>query len=204
MKTSKINSQFQFGEEIWCVSVINTGVKLGGHSVLVVEGLKRGVKNFPELFVGQYDIRARTFSPPKSVLENAKGLLTEVRCFEENEYKRNYSEYKGKSYLVTPNNVNQMIASIKADKEKVDKFMQELNKIEVEDAHNQDEKLTALFSKEENYLKYQQLGKHSVFTDPQEGDNCAGWCNEKLAVAGVGDGKEKPKPKISSGECVIS
>ena len=56
-------------------------------------------------------------------------------------------------------------------------------------------------------LKYQKLGKShflvGFFGDSEDGDNCTGWCLEKLAVAGIGDGTGKPKPAKQAGQCLI-
>jgi hypothetical protein len=56
-------------------------------------------------------------------------------------------------------------------------------------------------------LRYQKLGKYHPLTrllgDPLNGDNCTGWCLEKLAIAGIGSGDGKPKPFWQAGQCTF-
>ena len=205
---SRINPKYIITPEKWVISVMNTGSILGGHSVMVIEGIgqySERVGLFGNgFFVNQYDIRAIVFESGSSSASNCKGIISEVRCFEGNEHTRDYSKFPAKSHYCDPNRAKEMIYSIHQDKQKVESFMKEIHNIEnIETKEAQQERLAALLSSEDKYLKYQTRGAHGILTKISDGDNCAGWCNEKLAIAGIGDGTQLPKPKIAAGQCVI-
>lgn len=178
---SKVKSNYEFDEETWVVSVVNTGDKLPGHAIIVVEGIKlldeRGAKS---AFITQYDIQAALFpnEMQDSVL-NKKGYIKEIRIFETS---RDYKLYQSKSHYALPEKVKDMIASIEADK------------IICERASKN----------EPNYEfpSYQLYGE-GFFGSKGKGDNCAGWCDKKLALAGIGNGTGKPKPKVVASRCII-
>ena len=200
MPQSKINSKFEFNKNKWVVSVLNTQPSLfsGGHAAIVVEGEEMDGKPF----IGQYDIGAYGDDRLQANSINIKDDITNIKCFEnadnrkafpktERDKKDSYEEkkYPAMSYNVSPDAAKKMIASIKEDKERTEKARQ----------NGFDEKGEPI-----RFLKFQRLGKHhplvKIFGDPNEGNNCAGWCLEKLAVAGIGDETGKPKPKVVSGE----
>jgi hypothetical protein len=226
---SAISSGYRYNEQMWVVSILNTGARLGGHSVLVVEGIRGN-----DVFLGSYDILARAlpdqngaglFSSFENI--NRKGYISQVRVFEntkpvvvahtekttegvvlvtagvppifasltthetpvQNMGRFDYSQYPAQSYYIPAAKAEEMIVAIKLDKsvcEKADAG---------QGPGNGPDKT--------EYPPYQMLGKDSMFTNPENGDNCAGWCLKKLAIAGIGDGTGKPMPAKATGQCTI-
>lgn len=190
---SKINNKFDYDSDKWVVSIINTAPGKG-HSVIVVEGQIKVVdeKFFPTYkeFIGQYDISANAQDVGYGCGINTSGYITKIRCYENEQCTRDYekAKYPSKSFWVTPSDAQAMIDSIKNDADYIQNAW---------DTGNVDQ-----------LLKYQNLGKHhplvELFGEPDKGDNCTGWCLEKLAIAGIGDGKGKPKPtKQTESNCMI-
>lgn len=190
---SKINKEFDYNHNKWVVSIINTASGQG-HSAIVVEGQIKGddSKFHPTYknFIGQYDISANAQDDGDGCGINTNGYITKIKCFENERCKRDFEKanYPSKSYWVRPDDAQKMIQSIKADAIKIERAW----------ATNDMSQM----------LKYQKLGKHHIlvqlFGDPEKGDNCTGWCLEKLAIAGIGDGKGKPKPtKQTESNCVL-
>ena len=114
---SKVNSSYKIYENLWVVSVINTGSKLSGHSQLVVEGI---VQNEP--FVKIFDIRATPTEARSSFFNrlNAKGVITKIVIHEQYKEGRDYERYTSKSYYAEPEHVNKTIEAIKAEKDRCD------------------------------------------------------------------------------------
>jgi hypothetical protein len=264
---SRIDSTIGISIDAWAVSVLNTGSKFGGHSMIVVEGLvlQDGV---PKLFVGQYDIlagerpapllpvaennaaagagagagssssshtttsassthsagssgstssssTASITSPFSSTTASSKSstahtttsgsggafssstpfssastggagdqVITIVRCFEGNEYGRDYSGFSARTYAEIPRvHVENMIASIKADQRQTEQ---------------------ALRGNAE-FIPYQMLGSDSLLSDGSDGINCAQWVKQKLDVAHINHGNRKSKPKklAPDSTCII-
>lgn len=188
--TSRINSKHEFNENFWLISVVNTGNRFKGHSVLVVEGITKisddNASFFnQQLFVGRYDITAELYEQQDSSI-NLKGYINEVRIKEGSTYEavltRDYGQFSSKTHPpVEYIKVQKMLESIHADKKKVALSLQQGS----------------------GFLEFQQVGKNSLLADEGRGDNCAGWILEKLAIVGIGDGTAKPVPAKVSGDCKI-
>ena len=104
MPKSRVTTDYEFNEEEWVVSVLNSGSAIEGHSVLVVEGMDNG-----HLFVGHYDINAK-------IITGGKGVITRINCNESDSYLFEYKEFTRKSYRYIPKGkVREMISSIRAD-----------------------------------------------------------------------------------------
>jgi len=169
------------------LSVLNTGNKFSGHSVLVVEGIEGD-----KLFVGQYDITA-TIAPPaagdakqdgqatgvinQASIENnfnVKGHINKIRCYESENYSIDYSKFSSKSYRYVPASAaKRMISSIKSDAKRIDENLEK--------------------------QRYQFLGKNFPWVNSDNGHNCASWVQEKLEIAGIDHGNTKSKPKKVAG-----
>jgi hypothetical protein len=181
MRSSRVKENYEFNTEIWVVSVLNTGSKLGGHAMIVVEGIQRNSHSlYDQLFIGQYDIRATLDEFQDSSL-NSKGKITEIKCHEGFEYKREYKMYTSKCHYVTPLKAKEMIASIKEDQAVCERA-----------SHGKGD-----------YPSFQYLGTNHLLSETNMGDNCASWCLKKLAIAGIGDGSGKSKPEKVAGGCLI-
>ncbi len=212
MRQSKINPKFEYNEAKWVVSVLNTtGSLIDGHAAIVVEGIENDHFSLnKKVFIGQYDISANS---EEGGLINPQGYITKIKCYENEENKRDYESkrYPSQSYYITRLAAWKMVASIKADRARTEQAMENwarnsrnLKKGE----HEQKESfILDLDGKPIEPISYQKLGKHHPFVklllDPEQGDNCAGWCLEKLAIAGIGDGTGIPKPKVISGQCLL-
>lgn len=167
---SKIKKGCYFDKDSWLVSVLNTGDKLSGHSVLVVEGIRMNpITSRNELFVKQYDIQAELYQEQTDFI-NRKGKIVEVRCFEG--YSRELSIYPSRSYNVNPIKAKEMIKSIEQDIAICEKAKK----------------------RQAEFPNYQLVGEGHFLSDIGMGDNCASWSIKKLAIAGYGDGTGKPKP----------
>ena len=112
---SRINGDYEINEQQWVISILNTtGSLVSGHSAIVVEGLEADSKSiYMKPFIGQYDIAAASEEGGM----NAKGYITKIKIFENEQNKRNYAEekYPARSYYATPAAAKQMILSIKED-----------------------------------------------------------------------------------------
>jgi hypothetical protein len=187
MPQSRINETYEYNENIWIISVVNTtGSIVAGHTAIVVEGLEKMDGIYEKPFIGQYDIAAN--AEEESCI-NVKGYITKIKCFENEENKRDYAKekYPALSYYVEPIKAKEMIRSVKEDALKTKQAMTIGSYVDL--------------------LRYQKLGKNHLLTqllgDPLNGDNCTGWCLEKLAIAGVGNGNGKPKPFWQAGQCIF-
>ncbi len=162
MRKSRIHEEFEFNEDVYIVSIlnINTGdglQKIMGHSTLLVEGLSplpgAGIAT-NTLFVGQYDLLG----------DDQKGVVSQIRVFEKDDYQRDYKDFPAVSYYVGRIKALEMIASIKKDAERVG---QQGEKIPFE--------MVQLLRGGDSY-------------------NCTKWCYEKLKLCGIDiTGKPKPK-----------
>lgn len=150
---SEVNSKYVIKEDLWVVSVLNSGdTRLHlGHSFIVVEGFSED-----SLFVGHYDLKTDEISNIR--------VVSEIRCFESTKcnYPQPYSTLPSSSYHADPDNVCDMIKSIKQD---IDK--------------------TAKAQKPDEYIQYSFTGRdHFLFKFFKENNiNCADWCIEKLKIA---------------------
>jgi len=194
MGKSIINNEFEYDEQTWIVTVLNTGSKFGGHSIIVVEGLKtNSIHNRVENFIGQYDIKFTKYAIQDSSF-NTKGYVSSVDIFENTKSERHYGDHTAKSYCVDAGKAQEMILSIKKDQDKI----HQLNAMITNGSVAQDA-IDSVFIKQYGFLEYQLIGKSSVLADEGAGDNCAGWTLAKLAVAGIGDGNGKPIPQKAAG-----
>ncbi len=190
---SEVNESFHYNAEEWLVSVLNTGDKLGGHSIVVVEGLKKAdissvslqFEPHLEKFVGQYEISAVSEDAPSSSL-NPKGYICNVKCTETKEVTRpgGYKQFPSRSYKVDAEDASKMITSIK-----------------------EDEQICLRARRGEGaYPPYQKLGTDHPFVrligNVNDGHSCASWCARKLEIA-TGGKHNGAKPKISAGQCLI-
>lgn len=189
MPKSVINVNYSFDKDVFVVSVLNIGSKLTGHSVLIVEGI--AIENeygfFKDsLFIGQYDILCRPYVMQGSSM-NTKGFITDIRMFESHDVKRDYSQYTAKSYYITSQNCKVMLASIQADKAKVERLK---NMIEVGEIS--EDNVDSAFINKHGFLEYHLIG-----------NNCADWCVDKLRIAGVNITALYGKPEIIAGGCNV-
>lgn len=190
-RISAVNKNFSFTTDRWIVSKLNwdtgtTGL-LGGHIVLVVEGLVRDPVSFHslQLFVGQYDMNAlplddeanSIFQYIPEQLRNVKGIVSDIRVYEGNHYTVNdkfnalekYPSCHSKSAYRTPGQAKRMIDSIKEDKQKTDQAKAK-NPWMIED-----------------FIPYQSAGDKR-FNAKNEGHNCVTWVESKLQLTGLTEG----------------
>ena len=200
MPNSRITPNYQYDENQWVISVLNTAGKDSGHSAIVVEGLERAGGSPHSLpFIGQYEITAAAEEGSGSI--NVVGIITRIKCFENEQNTRDYERerYPARSYYATPAAAKAMIAAIKKDQLLTEQAMK-----------NSTRRVSgeALISGDDGQpieaLRYQKLGMDHplvrLLGNPANGDNCAGWCLKKLAIAGIGDGHGKPKPYWQAGQ----
>ncbi len=211
MTKSKIDPKFEYNETKWVVSVLNTTRSLiEGHIAIVVEGIEEDHFSLnKKIFIGQYDISAAA----EGGSINPQGYISKIKCFENGENKRDYEKerYPGQSYYVTRLAAWKMIAAIKADyartEQAMENYARKKRNLRKEEYEVKESLIVDLDGKPIEPLPYQKLGKHHPFVkllfNPEQGDNCAGWCLEKLAIAGIGDGTGIPKPKVVSGQCLL-
>lgn len=214
MPKSQINSDFEFNEKKWVISILNTTPRdiIQGHSAIVIEGLVKDPLSISGLkpILIQYDLTSAAEENQNSI--NTKGYITKIRRYgttEEDkekgtENKRNYEELKfpAKSYRVETDAAKRMIDSIESDRHRTEQAMENWSR-----ASSGQEPIRGEDGEPVRPLRYQKLGKHhpivELFGVNSHGDNCAGWCIEKLSVAGIGDGTDKPKPAVAAGQCLI-
>ncbi len=169
---SQVNARFTIENSISVVSVLNSGSTRFdfGHSVIVVEMFdEKG-----DFRVGQYDLCAKDIS--------GEMIVSEIRCFESHGYQNSkpYSIYPNSSWCADPENVCNMIKSIKEDQEKTEKAKKGQGQ----------------------YIKYSFVGEnHFCIKFFQENNmNCADWCLEKLKIAVPNiEYRGTAKPKLLAG-----
>lgn len=180
MLKSQIQPSWDILEQSWVVSLLNTGSKIGGHAVIVVEGIKNN-----RIWVGQYDIKAiavieKATDLVQSSIGNIPGYINRIDIFERDSYGRDYSQYSAKSWMASPEKIEIMITKIKEAKERL---------------NNED-------------APFQAAGnKRSLILGGNGGHNCVTWAEEQLTHAGIGNGtiktdKIKAAPQIHAG-CAI-
>jgi len=162
MPKSKVSEDFTFNEEVWVVSILNTGAKMSGHSVILVEGIKDGAA-----FVRQCDITAELLpEETKSIIRepfrNVKGKINQVRIFESYHPTLEYDKKSSRSVYADPESVLLMLNAIEQDRDTTIKAQRG----------------------EGLYLQYEYSGRYSMFSSGAA-DNCPTWCYEKLKIAGI-------------------
>lgn len=175
MPISIFKNGYEFNKKKWVISILNTGSPFTGHAVLLLEGLKLD----GTLFVVRYDIQAELWRESQSSV-NKKGYISEIRCIENPRHVGEYKKYTHNSFYIsnvrkageTQSEVEKLIAGIEEDRCRVEAY-----KKYVADG----KKPTATVEP----VLYQFLGKQGCCVDPDDGDNCAGWCLDKLEAAGV-------------------
>lgn len=187
MPQSKVNPTFEFNESKWVVSLINTGDKLGGHAKIIVEGITtESIKktenhtffskdNNSNLFVAEYHIM-EALEANEQFQENPKyshipQFLKNTQCkyvirwTERDYYKedkgKQYSQSHSQSWYTPPEAVWAMIKDIKEESQRCDNREQD--------------------------AEFQYAGKWCLYSY-NGGHNCTTWAEEKLAIAGVGNG----------------
>lgn len=92
MPKSRINSDQEYDQKTWIISILNTTDILIGHSALVVEGLETDPTSiYPRAFLGQYDISTVDDGKDEgtcagSSFLNNTGFITKIKCFENQTY----------------------------------------------------------------------------------------------------------------------
>jgi len=187
--SSKVASDTQIGfnENRWVVSVLNSGSKKSGHSIIVIEGLKPkpGNELFNKLYIGQFELLAVV---DDSI--NPKGYVSEIRCFETNEYNSNHDRYKkmqSRSWIVLATDALTIIQSIKQDIQKLENN----ERIEYQ-----------FFPLTSGSI----IKKTDQYGNTADAVNCAKWCQEKLEAGGIIDYSPLKLPeKVAGGwYCTIS
>ena len=204
MPNSILKENYVFDDSKWVVSLLNTGAKLGGHTLILVEGTISGNK-----FIGQYDIKA-TLNPEEKessipfFAKNAKGFIHLVEVHEGDSYVRKYQQNSkiiavdmskrfeissSRSWYVLPAKVQEMIDSIKEDMRYVASITEQIENLKDAFFSLDDDKKKndILLEMQGHYPRYQVAGIDRFFgeIDNNGGHNCATWCIEKLSLCGV-------------------
>lgn len=184
---SAVNKTYKFSQNRWVISIVNSkgNTLLSGHAVMVIEGIDEKLK----LFRWEYDITANApENMPDQNSLNQKGFITKIRGPNEGKAVRDYTNNPKVSYYFGPDDVKIIVEEIKKDAIQTEKAMANLNKEDAQKERDENGKIYEL-------LRYQKLGKDHIlvklFGDDEHGNNCAGWCYEKLGVS------KKPKPPIN-------
>ncbi len=192
---SKVDKNFEFNKDKWVVSLINTkgGCKgaIGGHAKIIVEGLKEIPDSSffsTQLFVAEYHIMEANRIPEDTWIPQA---MRNTQCnyivlhSERNEYREGkevqYAQAGSDSWYLDSEKVNDMIKNIKDESRQINEG--------------------------ETQANFEYFGKWSCFSKVG-GYNCITWAEEKLAIAGGGNGKmlldsSKGIPSVHT-SCIIS
>lgn len=211
---SVINGALSYDEKWAVVTVVNTQGLIFGHTAIVVEFLEKDENLlFVKPFIGHYDIvadesafRELHENNDSSLIRklNKKGYITEIRCSENEHNQRPYKEknWPHYSWRVPVSNAKKMIMSIKRDaintKKAYENYLQ-ISRYEKPIHLKEDGSPYELFL-------FQRLGNtHPLVKflgDTNAGNNCAGYCNDKLSEH-LGILIEISKPKKSAHQCSL-
>jgi len=148
----------------------------------------------------QYDIQAEAEANQGSL--NTKGYITSIRRFKDSENKRDYQKanYPHVSYKVDAKAADDVIKSIEKDRDRTLKAMENWKRKAIGEDLLMDGNGQPIVP-----LRYQKLGKKhpivKLFGGSDCGDNCAGWCIDKLEIAGII--RDWPKPRSLAGQCIL-
>jgi hypothetical protein len=184
--TSRIKPEWNITEGSWVVSLLNTGSKIGGHAVIVVEGYQDN-----HLWVGQYDIKAiataeKVADVVQNSIGNTQGYIYKIDIFEKEIYGRDYSSFASQSWTASPDDVRAMIQEIHQQKELLEEGKRVGNLV----------------------FPFQTAGcKRLSILGGNGADNCVTWAEKYLAIARIGNeeiktDKVKASPAIHV-TCVI-
>lgn len=149
-------------------------------------------------FINQYDMTSNSpENMPNQSSFNEKGYITKIRCYEYEANRQDYSEpFPHRSYYILPEGAKNMIDAIKREAELTKIAVSNLSKPESQKQRDVHGNIIEL-------LRYQKLGSShplvAMFGNTEHGQNCAGWCQEKMGVAAESAHKPKPPVKI----CVL-
>ncbi len=196
---SVIDKNYEISKGLWVVSIVNTkGNNLvAGHAVIVLEGLDSAQKHF----INQYDMTSNSpENMPGQSSFNEKGYITKIRCYEYEENRQDYSNpFPHRSYYISPERAEKMIDAIKREAELTKVAMSNLSKPESQKERDENGKIIEL-------LRYQKLGRNPLvlmFGNTEHGNNCAGWCQEKMDIATERGYKPKPPTAPSMKICRV-
>lgn len=165
------NRQYIYSDK-WCVSVINyNSGYIFGHSLICVEGISCD----NNIFVNYYEIKASMLQESTCFCFsiNLYGVISDVRIRENVEYDMRYDKCRTKCFSsIHRDKVISMIESIKLDKYTTLNYNSTGN----------------------NPIKFQLVGNNTILSDIDKGNNCAGWCIEKLSILDVCDNSGKTIP----------
>lgn len=169
MTYSKYDTELSYDENEWVVSLINTKKGLssvyGGHAKIVIEGIKKNEKQFPELFIGEYHIMEAEKIPEETwipqVFRNTQCkylvLFKEGKKYDKEH--EHYTEIQKRSCGgVAPLDVMKMIKAIKEEQRNIN---------EGTVSHD--------FQYAGKWCAYGLAGAH----------NCTTWAEEKLGIIGL-------------------
>ncbi len=179
--TSRVNPKWDFDKQKWMVSLVNTGTVLGGHAIIVVEGVKEN----GNLFVRQFDILAREYTITNAdafqkSLGNVQGYISKIRIFKTYNNSIEYSQYSSENWYASPQEVKDMRRSIKVKQRTI-------AQVTTEDG--------VLLEGREPPYKYQMAGSKRLWIfGGNQGDNCVTWALKEIVQANIlknGDGGKK-------------
>lgn len=203
MLKSIISKNYEYNENKWVVSLVNTG----NHAVIIVEGIKKNGSTFQ----GEYDITANSYPEEQSFIQNllgnTTGYITKIRCNPVEEKRlepntipatffRDYvnQQYHANSWYTSPEKALAMIVSIEADAETLE--------TEINEAVRENREVVWPF-------KYQKAGSGRwAIWGGNGGESCVTWAENKLAIAGVGSGvsildSKKALPELHATRCIL-
>lgn len=195
MRKSIVNPKFEYREDVWLVSVLNSdgavaGLTGGGHVMIVVEGLEKDHTLRLQPYFRQCDFLAPTTEEDDDgSIINTKGRIVSIRCYTTTKRDFDYSKVPSKTHIVDPLRAKDMIASILKDKEICEKAAR--------GERDEEKKLI-------EYPRYQKVGTNHFLSEVGMGENCASWAIRHLAVAGIDETSSKSKPKKVAGKgCIL-
>lgn len=186
---SRINSAYEFKEDLWVISLINTGTILGGHSKIVIEGIKENSLYIVECHAMVIpDENEDNESSLPQAFRNTKGtlrpLISEKDNYKDEQKLTQYSTSTSTSYYIAPANADLIINEVK-------KQIEEFNT--------------------GNYMPYQYSGDNRIkFFGSNDGHNCTTWAESILKIGGIERGalpldylKALPEKHASPYGCAI-
>lgn len=206
-------SDYEFDKDNWVISIFNSGSWMGGHGMMVIEGVQNTVDE--KLFIVQCDIRAKVVEREKFDQEVNQKTSTTTNNNSSTISSDSFSsttssttcDPKNKTGEKSFGNLKGFITEIRVFEN--DQYARDYSEYNASSylvnrrtakniitAIKNDQKTVALSSQgKAEPMSYQMLGRDHLFATVDGGHNCVSYLLEKLEAENIDHRIKKSKPK---------